>query len=292
VTKSGIDQSYQTTDYGSLGTAGKFTLPRTQSEATALDVKSQQKYKPTFPFESSKDITTSSSLVTNPLPAVGKTIGNIPSSTLQMGKDLVSLVTSPVQTFKGIKGLVTGAIQKAIPGYQADEKYVDSLVENYKERYGSYDNLKRTIVNDPMGFGSELFALLQGGATAIGKGKQFNTLVSKTAQPIIKPTNALYNKAKDLSIKFNNTMYGGINQTGGKAMSMAYESNPDFLKAMRGKVTADDMINITQEAANNIESKLESLRTNKSTTYGKIMSELDNIKTPIPATPISDKLSE
>lgn len=281
VTKSGIDQSYQATNYGSLGAAGKFVQPRTQAEATALDVKSQQKYKPSFPFESEKDITTSSSLITNPLPAVGKTIGNIPSSTLQMGKDLVSLVTSPIQTLKGIKGLVTGAVQKVIPGYQADEKYVDSLVENYKERYGSYDNLKRTIVNDPMGFGSELFALLQGGATAIGKGKQFNTLVSKTAQPIIKPTSQLYNKAKTMATNINNKLYGGVSGIGSSSADLAYKGNKEFLSAARGKVTPEEITNIIQDTSDKLINKLDDLKNNKSSEYGKAQSALEDLAVPI-----------
>ena len=291
ITKSGLDQSYQTTNYGNLGSAGKFALPRTASEASTLDVKSQQKYKPSYPFESGKDITTSSSLITNPLPAVGKTIGNIPSSTLQMGKDLLSLVTSPIQTLKGIKGLVTGAVQKVIPGYQADEKYVDSLVENYKERYGSYDNLKRTIVNDPMGFGSELFALLQGGATAIGKGKELNTLVSKTGQLVTKPTTQLYNKATGWAEKINNKLYGGITQTGETGMGLAYNSNKDYLNAARGRVKPEEMVKIVEDTADSLNNNLDSIKFSKNTEYGKAMNELDNIKTPIPAKPLSDKIS-
>jgi hypothetical protein len=189
---------------GTDTTRGWFS-PRSQEVTAGLDIKSKETYKPSFPFDSSKDITKSSSPIVNPLPQVAKTVGNIPSSTINMVKDITSLVTSPIQTIKGVKGLVAGAIQKLTPGVQADEKMVDALVQNYKDRYGSYENLKRTIVNDPMGFGSELFSAIQLGAGIAGKTAQLNKAVSATAKPVINatgkvaaPLSSVYNKASKI----------------------------------------------------------------------------------------------
>lgn len=49
-------------------------------------------------------------------------ISNIPSSTLQLGKDIIQPIIAPVEFLKSTYSLGKGVIELAIPGEQPDEK--------------------------------------------------------------------------------------------------------------------------------------------------------------------------
>lgn len=91
---------------------------------------------------------------------------NVPGSTAQLAKDIVSPFLHPGQTIKGFYGLARGLVEKLEPGTQENEKYVDAASEYFKKRYGSWDNIKKTMEADPVGFLSD-FA----GAVGLAPGK-------------------------------------------------------------------------------------------------------------------------
>ena len=100
---------------------------------------------------------------------LGKALSNIPSSGVQMVKDIGSALFHPVETVKGLGTLVKGGFEKLTPGVQESEASFDALINFYKDRYGSIDNLKRTVEEDPVGFAADLADVLTLGGSAVSK---------------------------------------------------------------------------------------------------------------------------
>ncbi len=117
---------------------------------------------------------------------VGKTFleagKNIPASAGKLVKDVASAIASPIDTAKSLGGLGLGLVQKLIPGEQDSERFVDALVDNYKERYGSAEKARQTFIEDPVGFLSDTAGvLLAGGGVIKGAGAVTKLNALKTA---------------------------------------------------------------------------------------------------------------
>lgn len=128
--------------------------------------------------------------------AGAKAAGNLPSSFLNFGKSIVSAVTHPIDTIKNIGLAATGALDATLgkaAGFQPDQEShqaFSSLASALKERYGSLDNLQQTATNDPFGFGSDILALVSGGAGLVGKTAEVNRTISTVGRTAIKPVAA------------------------------------------------------------------------------------------------------
>jgi len=104
---------------------------------------------------------------------------NIPSSGYQMGKDIVGAVSHPIQTGKAIGKTAIGAAEKLIPGEQEYEQYADLFVDMMKNRYGSVENFKQTVAQDPVGvFADAASVFLSAGAAirAVGAGSKVGAI--------------------------------------------------------------------------------------------------------------------
>ena len=104
-------------------------------------------------------------------------IKNIPSSALQLGKDLWTAVTNPLDTLGSIRNLAQGIVEKAIPetingvdfGETENEQLVNAVGNYLVDRYGGLDEIKTTIMNDPTGFLLDASAILTGGGSLAAK---------------------------------------------------------------------------------------------------------------------------
>lgn len=111
-------------------------------------------------------------------------VKNVPESAGKFVGGVVQAVTSPVQTIKGILDVGAGALRNALP--ESVVNFIDQFDTNpeatqravmtanavggmYKDRYGSYDAIKRTFAEDPVGAAADLSTLLSGGGTAATK---------------------------------------------------------------------------------------------------------------------------
>jgi len=102
---------------------------------------------------------------------LGKAIKNIPASAGRMAGDIFQAVRHPVETGKALLSTAKGAFEMVTPGIQPEEAQFESLVNFYKDRYGSIDNIKRTIEEDPVGFAADLADVLTLGAAPFGETK-------------------------------------------------------------------------------------------------------------------------
>lgn len=121
----------------------------------------------------------------------GAALINAPKSAKQFATNLYEAVTNPIQTVSAVLDIGAGALQKALPDtvvnfinrFEGNPAAATRAVEAanavggmYKERYGSYDSIKRTLAEDPVGAAADLSMLFSGGAT----------LASKTAPTVAK----------------------------------------------------------------------------------------------------------
>ena len=103
----------------------------------------------------------------------GEAISNIPASAKRFAGGLYEAVTSPIQTVKGVLDIGAGALQKVLP--ESAVNFINQFEGNpaaaaraieaanaagglIKDRYGSYESIKRTFAEDPVGAAAEAAA--------------------------------------------------------------------------------------------------------------------------------------
>jgi hypothetical protein len=109
----------------------------------------------------------------------GQMVRNLPSSAKRFAGGLYEAVTNPLETAKGVLDIGAGAIQKVLPQsvvdwvnqFEANPEAGRKTIEAanaaggmLKDRYGSYEAIKRTLAEDPVGAVADLSTLLTAGA--------------------------------------------------------------------------------------------------------------------------------
>ena len=120
----------------------------------------------------------------------GAFVTSIPSSAKRFAEGLYDVITHPVQTAKGVLDIGAGAIQSVLPQqvvnwvnqFEANPEAGRQVVEAARaaggviaDRWGSYENAKRTLAEDPVGAMADLSTILTGaaGVTKLaGKGQR------------------------------------------------------------------------------------------------------------------------
>lgn len=108
-------------------------------------------------------------------------VKNAPVSAKRFAGGLYDVITHPVQTAKGVLDISAGAIQNVLPQtvvdwvnrFEANPEAGRQVVEAARaaggviaDRWGGYENIKRTLAEDPVGAMADLSTLLTGGASA------------------------------------------------------------------------------------------------------------------------------
>jgi hypothetical protein len=123
-------------------------------------------------------------------------IKNAPSSAARFAGGLYDVITHPVQTAKGVLDIGAGAIQSVLPQtvvdwvnrFEANPEAGRQVVEAARaaggviaDRWGGYENIKRTLAEDPVGAAADLSTLLTGGAGAVRGVSKFAPAAVPTA---------------------------------------------------------------------------------------------------------------
>lgn len=101
--------------------------------------------------------------------SASRALGNIPRSAGQFFGGIAGALAHPVRTVKAVGSLAAGAVEKAIPGRQAEEATFDSLVDFYKNRYGSFDKFLSSVEEDPVGVLADASIVLSAGGGLVSK---------------------------------------------------------------------------------------------------------------------------
>jgi len=140
-------------------------------------------------------------------------VGNIPRSAKNLAVSFAQPFIHPVDTAKAVGNLALGVAQKAIPGEQDEEVYANQAGQFIMDRYGSIDNFKTTVMQDPVGVMADASSILMGGgglirgagsmaARAPGTVGRMGAMAQRagqaamTAGAAIDPLNAVANTAK------------------------------------------------------------------------------------------------
>ena len=194
---------------------------------------SAEQYKPLFAAEYANT-------PLEKLGEVGKTFANLPSSTLNMAKGATQAIIHPIATAGGLIGIVTGAVQKVIPGKQAQERYIDAIGQSIRDRYGAAQ-IQLNVVNDPMGFGSDLFSIISGGAKVLGKTAELNKLVSTVAKPVTTLSTTINRNIGKFVGGVESVAAGAVTSKSPSAYQKVYGGGKDTTSALRGNVQIEDV---------------------------------------------------
>lgn len=188
----------------------------------------------------------------------GQALDNVGPSAKKFYGGLIDAVTSPIETTKSLLQLVGGGVFATLP-----EKAQDWLIENandpqkvrqsiemaramggmYKDRYGSYEGIKRTFAEDPVGAAADLSTLLSpllsgAGAVATKAG------MTKTGA-VLSKTGAVINPMLPVGVAANVVKYPltGANQLIQAAFN---PKNALYLRAAEGR--GQEIINALRNA--------------------------------------------
>jgi hypothetical protein len=141
----------------------------------------------------------------------GAAIANLPASAKRFAGGLYEAITSPVQTLKAAADVAAGALQNVLPekavnfinqfdgNPEASKRAVDmanAVGGLYKERYGTYEGIKRTLAEDPVGAAADLSTLLTGGAAATSRVAPAVSSALKTAAVATNPLSVITKPAQ------------------------------------------------------------------------------------------------
>lgn len=190
---------------------------------------------------------------------------NLIPSAKKFGADMASIVTDPVGTGKNLYNVGKGAIQKLIPGEQGGEKYADAVGQYFADRYGGWDNIKKTMAEDPVGFLADVSTVLSGGSLAGARAPGLIGTVSRaagTAGRVVDPINAGLKAAKltgagvgKVAAGVSGLMTGAGSdavKTAAKAGFAGGDTARTFRENMRGAVPMEDVIGQAKSALQNI----------------------------------------
>ena len=122
---------------------------------------------------------------------IGETLGNVPGSAVDLGRDLWNAVSSPIDTAKAIGGAAVGGVQLAkdalgIPSPELFGEHRDTaraVGDFYGKRYGGGQEFLDTLRTDPVGTALDVGGVLTGGAAA---GARLPGTAGRLAQAIVK----------------------------------------------------------------------------------------------------------
>jgi len=178
--------------------------------------------------------------------SISEMVGNIPSSAMQLGKDIIEPVLHPVETAKSLQSLGQGIVEKAfVPseingfnfGQTENEEVVDAVGQFINERYGSVDAFKSTVQDDPVGVLADVAGLVSGGAALIPKAGKAGAIVKAagTLGKAVDPLNVSVSAVKALAKQGGKAIPKGVPE---KLLESAMKFRPSIKPAQRARMTA------------------------------------------------------
>jgi hypothetical protein len=207
--------------------------------------------------------------------------GNVASSAGDLLKNLFTAITHPVQTVKTTAQIPIGLGAKARRELEEkrqrksferseSEQVWDSVVDMIKGRYGSVENIKETAYKDPVGMLADVAAVVSAGAGAIGKVGEASKIsrLSKVGkvgskvgsavdplQAMVKGITKVDKGIKSASGTAASETLGATTGVGADIIKTAYSKPDEVIRAMRGKVSPEQIVKTTKSALASIKNK-------------------------------------
>jgi hypothetical protein len=199
----------------------------------------------------------------------GAALRNLPKSAVEFGSNVVAPIVHPVNTFMGLGDVLGGVMEPVTPNFLYGKEALENakaaragLTDFVVNRYGGYENLKRTVAEDPVGFLGDLSTLFSGGAGAsrlAGKGQRAITRATD-----INPLENAITKGFDTAATYTNPL-SPIAATGKYAYGKLIPEAEKTAAAIARKASGEDLSKI-RELLNRDQSGL---------TVSEILADLD-----------------
>jgi hypothetical protein len=236
-------------------------------------------------------------------------LSNVPSSAGRLIKNIAQPFIHPVDTAESMyglgKGVVTGAANTISGDLTGQPIYSDAenakniapvqaVGQFVKDRYGSVDNLKKTMATDPVGVLADATTVLSGGAGlagrvpgAVGEAARAVGAAADYANPINMATRTAGAAAKYVGEPIVSHGLGMTTGVGAEPIRTAVDAgvagNKDFTANMRGDVPMNDVIDKAQGA-------LGQIRQDRSNEYTAGMTPIRQDRTVLDFDPIDAAL--
>lgn len=175
-------------------------------------------------------------------------VSNIPGSAVKMATDMVQPIIHPQETIDNIANIGKGVLEKFGVKSGADHiKYADAVGQFFADRYGSWDNVKKTLKDDPVGTLADVSTILTAGGSAAARAPGVVGKVGEAARAVggaVDPLNAVGATAKAVG-KVGAEVVGGLTGTGGKSLTLAAEAGAEggaAGKAFRDNISGNTSI--------------------------------------------------
>lgn len=201
-----------------------------------------------------------------PGPAIGDVpgmaLGNLGSSAMQYGKDIWDAVSDPIGTGTALVEALAGGGQllkdelgvKSMGTFGDQRDKARAVGQHFTDRYGSWDAIKRTAGEDPVGFLADATAPLTLGGAALGRGAGVAGKVASLADPAVAAIEAGKAIGRGAGA-IPKAALGMTTGAGSKAVGTAFRSGVQggdlgrrFRQAMRGEVPMDEVVNEARAA--------------------------------------------
>lgn len=178
--------------------------------------------------------------------------GNIPSSAAETAKGLYNMVRHPIDTVGSLAQVGSGAINNVFPQLADLDKWMadkglktpsdpNAVAQQQemasqtgaalKDRYGGMENIRNTIITDPVGVGLDAATLYAGGAGLAGRGPMVASKAINTVQEIQKMPRA----AETLLRRAAPNASQNLSKLGDEAMLL--DASPSMTGLAQGVVT-------------------------------------------------------
>jgi len=206
---------------------------------------------------------------------MGGAISNLGPSARQYGEDIYTAVSDPINTAKSIYELGKSVVELAIPGEQGNEELARGVGKFFAERYGTLENIKRTIASDPVGFLGDASMLFTGGGSlaakvpGLTKAGKFVAKHASNLDPLSMAVKGTAGTGKFIGNMSADIAGGVLSGSGATPLRTAFreglEGGDTVLKSMRGTaVEAEEVVRKAHDQMKKLaQERLDLYRANK-----------------------------
>jgi hypothetical protein len=231
---------------------------------------------------------------------VGGAIKKAPSSAWRLANDYYHAIRHPLQTADSMLDLAAGGISNGItaglgfrPSFMPENKATataDAVGQFYKDRYGGWENIKKTIATDPVGLAADLSVPLTLGGDALARAPGVMGRVGELAATtgrMVDPVTHLPQAARVVARRAAN--YTGVRSgAGSPAIYDTFNAarrggvGADALDAnLKGTVPIEDVVPVAKRG-------LEAIKQDRANAYRASIAGTKASTTKIPFQPIVD----